>query len=398
MLKGPLRLDPLRLLTLLLVLVYAATGVSSPLITLFLEDIGASYRQIAVILTAFAVAALLGNALWGSLADRLGRHKPVLASGLFGLALAYIMLSLAPAASWALPIRLLEGFSLAAYLTSSLALIGNALAAGGRRGARMGTYRGLGSLAFALGAVAGGLLASSFSLRLALGLCAGLYALAAIGALALREHAPEAEADSTAKEAPRSRLPRRFLVGVGLWTAALAASASMWPNFMLTLGYGPATISGLWGLTALIELPAMMLAGRLADAFGRAPVLAFGGFGVALVMLGYIALARALLPLVGVQVLRGLAYAGYTVSAMTFTAERGDRRTRGKTSGLFNAASSAGQVLGLMLGGTLVEARGFESLFAACALIASCSGALFLSLRARPTPPPEVTTISKEVP
>lgn len=391
-------MDGVRLLTLIIALVFTAMGVSVPLITLYLEALGADYVRISLILTTFAATAMVGNYVWGRVSDRLGRRKPLIMGGLAGLALAYALLSRAPTANWAWSVRVLEGASAAAYTTTSLALMGDLLAAGGgHRGRRMGTYRGMGSLAFAVGALAGGRLADHYSLRLAFGLCAILYTLAALGALALREVAsptPPAEAPSTeagvwplASPSDDQRLPLPFLAGVFLWMAALASSASMWPNFMARLGYGKTVISGLWGLAAVTEAPVMWLAGNLSDVVGRAPLLTAGGIGVALVMLGYLTVARVLSALAGVQIVRGLAYGTYTASAMIFATEVGDERVRGSNSGLYNAAASGGQLMGLLMGGTLAQVRGFAFLFWVCAAGALLSGACFWTLRRRQSGP-----------
>ena len=127
----------------------------------------------------------------------------------------------------------------------------------------------------------------------------------------------------------------------------------------------------------------MRLCCNLSDVAGRAPLLVAGGVGVALVMLGYVVLARVLPALVGIQISRGLAYASYTTSAMTFAAEQGDQRTRGNNSGLFNATGGGGQLLGLLMGGMLAQARGFEFLFGVCAASALLSGVCFWMLRSR---------------
>lgn len=388
-------MDSVRLLTLISALVFAAIGVSSPLVTLYLETLGASYAYISLILATFATVSLFSNYLWGWLSDRLRRRKPVVMAGLIGLALAYVLLSQVSTANWAWVARLLEGISMAAYNTASLALMGDLLAADrlAQRGQRMGTYRGIGSLAFAVGAVVGGPLADHYSLRLTFGLCAALYALAAFITLALPEISSPLEVSpltpaivtppvkkDTHSPMPMlggQRLPVLFLAGVFLWVTALMASASMWPNFMAKLGYSKTAISSLWGLAALIEAPAMRLLGNLSDVAGRAPLLVVGGVGVALVMLGYVTLARVFPVLIGVQVIRGLAYASYTASAMTFATELGDKRTRGSNSGLFNAVTGGGQLLGLAIGGTLVQARGFEFLFEVCAASALLSGVCF---------------------
>jgi MFS family permease len=281
---------------------------------------------------------------------------------------------------------------MAAYSTASLALMGDLLGGGdqvGRRGVRMGAYRGIASLAFAGGAVVGGPLADAYSLRVMLAACGGLYALAGAAALGLKEGAPvSARQEPTAETPPgppegkRSSLPFAFLAGVFLWMAAHMGASSMWPNFMTSLGYSKSAISGLWGLAAFTEAPAMLVVGRLSDAIGRAPLLVAGALGMVGVDLGYILLARVLAALLGVQLLRGFAYASYTATAMTFAAEQGDRQTRGRNTGTFNAASSAGNLAGLLLAGTIAQARGFTFMFAVFAVAMLASGVCFLRLKA----------------
>jgi MFS family permease len=133
----------------------------------------------------------------------------------------------------------------------------------------------------------------------------------------------------------------------------------------------------------LIEAPAMLLAGQLSDLVGRAALLAVGGIGAGLVMLGYLLLAGALATLLVVQVVRGVAFGSYTANAMTFAVEAGDERMRGTNSGLLNAVSGAGQLVGLYLGGTLVQLWGFQCMWTAFAITAALSAVCFLVLRKR---------------
>jgi MFS family permease len=157
----------------------------------------------------------------------------------------------------------------------------------------------------------------------------------------------------------------------------------MWPNAMAHLGYSQQTISTLWGLAALVELPGMTGAGIASDAVGRAPLLAAGAFGVALVFLGYIFVAQWLPALIGVQIVRGLSYGSYMASAMTYAAEHGNRQTRGSVSGIYSAAAGGGQLAGTLTGGLVVQAFGFTSLFWLCTLATLVGGVCFLSLQRR---------------
>lgn len=412
-------MNSIALLTVIIVLVYAAIGVSGPLFTLYLQALGANYGRIAVILATTATVTLISSYAWGHLSDRLGRRKPLVVGGLLGGAVAYLLLSRALSFEAAWVVRLCEAALLAAYSTASLAFMGDLLAGHGGRGRRMGLYRGAGSLAFAGGALIGGRLADATSLRVPFLAAAGLYMLAGLTALALHEvprpaHEQKAHSDHSSPR-PRLRpavggptlrrlrsavvrpalrrlpsavvlrtaLPLPFLAGVFLWQMTWNGQASMWPNYMASLGYAKTAISSLWGWAGLIEAPAMLLTGRLSDLFGRAILLAVGGVGAGLVMLGYLLLAGALATLLVVQVGRGIAFGSYTANAMTFAVEFGGEETRGAHSGLLNTASSAGQLVGLYLGGTIAQLWGFQVMWTAFAFTALLSAVCFLALRHR---------------
>ncbi len=385
-----------RLLTIVGALFMAAVGLSSPLITIYLETLGADYAHISFILGSFVSVMIVSNFAWGRLADRLGRRKPLLVLGLAGMSTAYFLLSRAPTANAAWSARLLEGIAVAAYTTVSLTLMGDILEHEARKGRRMGLYRGLGSLAFSIGALVGGRIADAFSLPLVFTVCAGVYLTALLVALTLQEpQAPALETSvgtvasrsPTPDVKPKRSLPILFLAGVLLWMAAHAASSSMWPNYMTTLGYSKTLISSLWGLAAFIEMPAMYLAGALSDVMGRAIMLAAGGFAISLVQVGYILVASVLPALFMVQLVRGFGFGSYTSTAMTFTAEQGGQRSRGGNSGLFYMVGSIGQLLGMFFGGQLAQYFGFTTLYTACAVLALGSGICFLALRRRSRPP-----------
>ncbi len=396
-----------RLLTLVGALVFVGLGITSPVMTIYLESLGASFAQISLILTSFTLTALLANYGSGRLSDKLGRRKPLLAGGLLLLAVAYLTLAQVPNATLAWPVRILEGVGSGVYGTLSLAMMGDVLEQSSRRGQRMGLYRGIGSVSFAVGAVTGGWVATQWSAPFAFLVAAGCYAAAALVMVTIHEveikaadvyEAAPLPPQEMEKVAPMGAptgypgsalvLPALFLAGVFTWTAAVGAAVSMWPNAMAHQGYSQQTISSLWGLAALVELPGMTLAGILSDIFGRAPLLAAGGFGMALVFLGYILFFQWLPALVGVQTVRGFAYGSYMASAMTYAAEHGSRRTRGSVSGIYSAAAGGGQLAGAFAGGLVVQAVGFTVLFGLCLLAALLAGVCFLSLHrkeGRPT-------------
>lgn len=379
------RFDDFLLLTMILGLVFGAMGLSIPLATLFIENLGADFGQISLILASSAAVGLVCSYVWGRASDRLGRRKPLMVVGLAGMALAYLLLSRATTPGQAWGARLWEGVVQGAYFTISLAMMGDVLARrGGGSGKGMGSYRAVGSVTFAIGAVAGGRLADHFSLNLVFAVTGVVYALAALVAVALHEArtapvSPAAAPTPDPGPAPRrpASLPVAFLSGVFVWTTALSAFSSVSSNYLARLGYSKSAITSLWALAALVEAPVMRWVGQLSDVVGRAPVLASGSLMMALTMIGFVTLAASLAALVGIQVLRGVSYGTLMATSMVYTAEAGDKRTRGHNSGLYMAATAGGQLMGLLLGGTLVQARGFEFLFWVCAVAAVVSGVCF---------------------
>lgn len=389
-----------RLLILINSLFFAAIGISAPLLSLFFEEeLGADKSSIAIILTSVGLTMLLGNYSWGRISDWLGQRKPIWAGGLFGVALTSLLLGQAPDVNTAWGLHAAGALATAAYTTLSLAIMADVFAQQNnanapQKGRQMGLYRGLGSFAFAIGATFGGRLADAVSLRAIFVACSILYLVAGLCALFLaegKEPIPEPvnrqssflEDAETAPPLDGPRLPLFFLAGVALWTMAHTASASMWPNYMSELGYSKTWIGGLWGLAAFVEFPAMYLAGIVSDLIGTAIVLAAGGLLVAVVNAGYLLFAIYLPALLWIQLVRGVGFATYTTSAMTFTTNFGIQRTRGRTSGIFYTTVSMGSLFGSYFGGTLAEWRGFEFMYGFCAISALAAGGCFLLLRQR---------------
>lgn len=391
-------MNSIRLLTLISAIFFVAIGISSPLITLYLQSLGANYAQISLILASVTITMFFANYGWGWLSDRLGRRKPLLITGLVILSAAFFLLSRVPNGNYAWAARIFEGVGGAAYSTLSLALMGDLLESERQKGRSMGVFRGIGSFGFAIGAIIGGRLADATSIAQTLMVCSGLYLVAALVALAIQEVRPALQTVPQSTPTPPIQnpgsplgpkiptwqpLPLFFLAGVILWTSAHSASASMWPNYMQSLGYSKTASSSLWGLAAFIEFPAMYVAGMLSDVIGRAPLLMAGGFFISLTNLGYLLLAGIFPLLLGIQVVRGFGFGSYTTTAMTFATEHSAQQNRGSKSGIYNMVATAGSLMGSFLGGTLVQAFGFQFLYGVCASLALGAAICFLLLRYR---------------
>ena len=404
-------MNDILLLTVIIALVFGAIGVSTPLITLYLESLGAGYGRIALIMASTALVGLVASYVWGRASDALGRRKPLIAAGLAALAVAYFTLSQVASPTLAWLVRLGEAAGGAAYSTASLALMGDLLYAGWPARPAHGCLSGDRLAGLCLRSAGWWSPGRCLLARVPL-ICApcstwqppswrwsftksprprGAPARQpdrSSPAAAVQAGQPSGPAAPGAWERLLSRifhpeLPVLFLAGVFLFMAAWNAQASMWPNYLASFGYSKTAISSLWGLAGLVEAPSMWLAGQWSDVVGRVTLLAAGGFGAAVVILAYTLVGRFLPPLIGVQVVRGLVFGTYTANSMTFAVETGDDRSRGRNSGVFNMVGSAGQLAGLLMGGNLVQAAGFNLMYVTCACAVALSGVCFLALRRR---------------
>ncbi len=355
-------------LSAILFLVYFSSGIQSTMMPVYAQSLGADTREIGLVLATFQLAALLSQLWWGNISDRLGRRKPLLLIGTLGMSCTLSGAALAREWGVLVPLLILQGMAMAAYSTGSLALIGDLLEDQGSRGKLMGMYRTWGSLAFAIAAFSGGWLADSYSMRVPLLLAASGLLIGFLISTRIREQplqrgagqAPPVAAPEASEHGERLTTRRAiwsFLALVFLWTFAMGAIAFLWPVYMRGVGYSQTMVGSLWALAALGEVPCLILAGILADRWGRKRVLLIGMSCMALVYLCY-TVSTALWWLIPVQLVRAFAYASYEAPSLLYATELGLRRQRGRLASYFYAANGGGGVLGSAIGGSVAQAAG----------------------------------------
>ncbi|MGX5841966.1 MFS transporter [Mesorhizobium sp. ArgA1] len=140
------------------------------------------------------------------------------------------------------------------------------------------------------------------------------------------------------------------IAGVGLPSLMQAFGASFQSVQWVVLAY-------LLAITALI-----VSAGRLADMFGRRPLL-LGGialFTLASVLCG---LAPTLWLLIAARAVQGLGAALMMALTLAFVAETVTKERTGSAMGLLGAVSAIGTTLGPSLGGLLIAGFGWRAIF-----------------------------------
>ena len=207
-------------------LFFGAVGVMMPLLSLYLQELGADLALISIILTSAVVVALAGNFAWGWLADRTGRRKPFYIAGLVGMAVGYLWLSQANSIAMAWPARLLDGLGMAAVYTLGLTLAGDTLDTSSSKGRSIGLFRGLGSLAWAVGAFTGGRIADLFSISAAFVLCSVPDGRRRARRPAARRRQAADQHRRSASTLPAVAAPRLRSLRPGAWAGC---RCSIWP-------------------------------------------------------------------------------------------------------------------------------------------------------------------------
>ena len=148
----------LLILSLILVVAMFGYGMIIPILPFYIESMGVGGGAFGLLIAIGAFTEMVFGPLWGSLSDRVGR-KPVLMVGMFGSALALVLMGLSTRFWMLLLSRLLSGVLLAALSSPALAYVGDS-SADKDRGGGIGLLGGASEIGITVGPAMGGLLAS----------------------------------------------------------------------------------------------------------------------------------------------------------------------------------------------------------------------------------------------
>lgn len=227
-------------LALSMLLASLGTSVANVALPMLAQTFAAPFQAVQWVVLAYLLAVTTLVVSAGRLGDLVGRRRLLLA-GIVLYTVASVLCGIAPALSWLIAARALQGLGAAVLAALSLALVGD-VAPGPRTGRAMGVLGTMSAVGTALGPSVGGALVagagwrSIFFLQVPLGAAAWLLA---------RRHLPETRAKSAA-DRPGFDLPGTLLLAGSLAAYALA----------MTLGRG--------------SFGALNLALLLAAAFGMA--------------------------------------------------------------------------------------------------------------------------------
>src|SRR5262245_41699140 len=324
----------MRAVQLVVLALGAGLGVFYSFLGVMLDDRGFTATQIGITIALAGVAFTVAVPFWGHVADvKLGRGRALVVCGLGAAAGTLVLVGSLPALAIAAGIIVFSFFQ-SAWQPLADALTINAL---GDRRRDYGRIRVLTSLSFALGTILAGQVYGAtgyWPAPLLFSACAVVMAFGALRAPDVARATLSREPASSNEEAivRPGRRPRRtwrfgstgealrlaprlgiVMLAVGLAHVGILGGFTFLPLRVVELGGSPTDIALMAGLSAAVEIPAMLGAAAVAQRIG------LRGVCVGSVLLYGLAIASwtqvdGIEMLVAIRATVGVAYAGLVVS------------------------------------------------------------------------------------
>jgi MFS family permease len=385
----------------------AMVGLERTVVPLLAEaEFGIRSRRAALaFIASFGIAKAITNLATGTLSDRLGRKRMLLAGWLLGLPVP-VMVMMAPSWSWIVAANVLlganQGLTWSAAVIMKIDLVGP-----GRRGLALGLNEFAGYLAVAVMALVTGLIAERFGLRpepFYLGIAIATAGLA-LSLLFVRDTLPHVRHEITSQAAGSAvtaltrpglaELVRRTLgkdralssasqaglvnnlndgLAWGLFPLFFAAAGLSLPQIGLLAFVYPAT----WGVLQLVT-------GGLSDRIGRRGLVVGGMLvqGGALILL---ALTRGFGPWVLASLLLGVGTAMVYPTLLAVIGDVAQPAWRGAAVGIYRFWRDLGYAAGAVVAGVLADVVGVAGAILAIGLVTAASG-LLVAIRMPETNP-----------
>lgn len=351
-------------------------GILDFVLPIYGRRIGADAVQIGLFFSTFSLMTVLLRPVVGAGLDRYGR-RPFFLAGLGGYVLTMFAFALSDQVWGIMVARTAQGIASAFLWLAARAITADAAGADDRarsfgrvdqfatRGGILGTFVGFGVL-FPLG-IEGGWRPLFF----------GYGVVSLVAALLTLRRLPETNPDGAHAER-RPIIWSRPWVLLLLVTAVTGASwAMVSPILMiflqekLAVGVDDLALAFLPSALVWALLPARL--GRLADRFGRKPLMVVGlaaAAGTSFLIPGL----TSLMGLAALWALQALCYAAGDPAEQALVADLTGGNQRGRAFGLYTLAAGLGATVGPLVGGWLYEAVGPRApFFANGAVLALCT-------------------------
>ena len=333
-----------------------------PLLPIYARELHLGQMRVGLLFGSYAIALVMVTLPLGSLADRVGRRKPMLI-GLLALG-STTLLFLFAKSYWLLVLaRGLQGAAGAATWIPGMALLADYFPRE-QRGKAMGTAFACANLGVLTGPPLSGYLTEGFgaSAPFILGFC--LVGLDAAGRAFLLEEVPGEKGE---RISPFVLVKNPVIL---VFSGALALGSALWAvlestlplHFDAVLRFGPAEIGLCFAAAALTHTLTSPLMGHLSDRIGRKKVLVIG-LALSMVFIPLPVFFRQTVFVVGAMMALG-SIASLIMSpsspAVADAVEKTGSTSFGSAFSILNIAYAVGMMVGPLVGSALVQLLGLQ--------------------------------------
>ncbi len=366
-------------IALILILRYMSFGLAGLVLPLYFDAIGRSAGDWGLASGAFAFTLTFAEPVWGWASDRVGTAVTFLAAGV-GSAVLVPLFALTGHPWLLLAIQLARGCVEFANSPAARKALAHSMGPG-RKAVGIGLFQGCASAGSALGPVLGGFLIERWGFAAAFAGAAAISLAAVAVTLANRARIDAAGRPAGAAmpvAAPGQAAKRGSLlpfVALALMAACLFSAQTVGRNFVPILGTSirrlPATqVALVLGAAGAVSGPLTIAMGRLADLWGRKPLMISGLLCVSAALLGY-AYLPGIVGLAGSTLLLYLGTAAGIPAGVALVSDVTPYESQGRMIGLYGACENVGIMAGPLLCGFLWDAAGYRFAFIACALLSA---------------------------
>ena len=384
--SGPERLDQLPrwrrlVLALFMTLTTGVFGLLQPYTAPYLRASGLDRFEINLIGGVSSLLAVAIQPLLGRLSDRIDARRPLILAAAATAATAYHFFPAVRGVLGFLGLSLIGANSLQ-YLNSAGGVLLGRLAPAATAGSTYARYRVWGSVGYvAVTQAAGWLLPRNTSPKQELEpvFTIGTALLfTAIALLALGIPDPKAKIPETGNgrastiPSPQGDKPNfnRFLIGYFLYSFALYGASANLPLYLTEhLHANQRDLGNFFAVGVVAEVLVMTRVGSWTDRHGRRPALIAAFFLLPLRLLGYVA-AHTPLQATVVQALHGLNFGIVGAVAVIVANDCANDQDRGLAQSRLAGTAGIALATGQWTCGALLERYGFNTVFAAMAVIA----------------------------
>ncbi|MHB8133547.1 MAG: MFS transporter [Anaerolineaceae bacterium] len=357
---------------------YMAAGSYIPFIYLYFERLGLSGVQIGTLAALPVLISASTSLFWSGTADALHWHQKILRISLFLSPIAVFLLS--RVTTMALLILMIVVFAL--FSSPIVPLLDSlALKTAVKNDRSYGDLRLWGSIGWAISTVLIGWLIERLGIHW---LFYGYIVFMTFGLITSffqpHQHSvPKSSIWSGIKDLLSNKTYILFLLSVFLLVVSSNGVLTFLSIFMDSIGTKEGLIGLGWALSAVSEVPVMMLSGRVIRKIGSKGLLmiAFIMYAIRWMLLSFIHTPFWALT---IQLLHGPSFASFLVGSVTFIQERTPAGLNTTALTIFNPVIfGLGSIVGSLLGGYLLDQVGMSVLFQVFSAIAFGSLLFFMA-------------------